>query len=182
MTPPDLVVVMRAADFAARRHIKQKRKGVAGEPYLNHLVEVANLLAEALEGSDAPLIAAGLLHDTLEDTPTRYEELEAAFGSDIASLVAELTDDKSLPRDERKRRQVETTPSKSVRARLLKIADKISNVRAIASSPPATWDVERCVQYVDWAELVVAGCRGLNGSLERGFDAAVIDAREAFSR
>jgi len=177
----DLMLVIRAADFAARRHVGQRRKGAAREPYVNHLVEVAYLIADATGGRDAALVAAGLLYDTLEDTETRYEELEALFGLDIAELVSEVTDDKSLPKAERKRRQVATAASKSERARLLKIADKTSNLRALAHSPPADWDLSRAAEYIDWAEQVVAGCRGLNERLERAFDAAVVDARAAIA-
>ncbi|HXW23337.1 MAG TPA: HD domain-containing protein, partial [Xanthobacteraceae bacterium] len=115
-------LIVAAADFAARRHAGQRRKGVAGEPYVNHLLEVAALLAEATGGRDAELVAAALLHDTLEDTATEYEELAALFGRDIAALVAEVTDDKSLPKAERKRRQIESAPAASERAKLLKIA------------------------------------------------------------
>ena len=177
-----LPLVLHAADFAARRHVQQKRKGIAGEPYVNHLIEVAELLAEATGGADAALVAAGFLHDTLEDTETEYEELEALFGADIASLVAEVTDDKSLPKAERKRRQILGAPSASPRAKLLKIADKTSNLRTLVSSPPANWDVARVADYIDWAERVVAGCRGTNATLERAFDAAVTDARAAVAK
>ena len=175
-------LIVAAADFAARRHAGQRRKGVAGEPYVNHLLEVAALLAEATGGRDAELVAAALLHDTLEDTATEYEELAALFGRDIAALVAEVTDDKSLPKAERKRRQIESAPAASERAKLLKIADKTSNVRALVVSPPTNWDVARVADYIDWAEKVVAGCRGLNPALERAFDAAATDARAAIAK
>jgi (p)ppGpp synthase/HD superfamily hydrolase len=180
MTAP-ATLIMEAADFAARRHAGQRRKGVAGEPYVNHLIEVAALLAEATGGTDATLVAAALLHDTLEDTATEYEELDARFGPEIAALVAAVTDDKSLPKTERKRRQIEGAPSAPPRAKLLKIADKTSNVRALIVSPPTNWDVARIADYIDWAEKVVAGCRGLNPMLERAFDAAVTDARAAIA-
>jgi (p)ppGpp synthase/HD superfamily hydrolase len=180
MTASDIALVTTACDFAARRHVSQRRKGVAGEPYVNHLAEVAMLLAEAT-GGDAVLVAAGFLHDTLEDTETTYDEIEARFGADMAVLVGEVTDDKSLPKAERKRRQIEGAPHKSVRARLLKIADKTSNLRALAASPPAGWDIARVADYVDWAEKVVAGCRGLNAALEQAFDAAAVQAREAIA-
>src|SRR5436190_12752844 len=176
-----LQLVTQAADFAARRHVNQKRKGSAGEPYINHLAEVAMLLASATAGEDAELVAAGFLHDTLEDTPTEYEELVAHFGATVAQIVAEVTDDKSLPKAERKQLQVDKTPAKSVRARLLKMADKTSNLRSLATSPPADWDSTRALEYVEWAERVVAGCRGLNPSLEKLFDAAAADARAAIT-
>ena len=181
MSEPGLLLAVNAADFAARRHVNQRRKGATGEPYVNHLAEVAMLLADATGGSDDALVAAGFLHDTLEDTPTEYEELAVLFGADVADLVAAVTDDKSLPKAERKRLQVEHAPKKSVRARLLKMADKISNLRSLATSPPADWDVDRALDYVEWAEGVVAGCRGLNANLERLFDAAAAEARAAIS-
>jgi (p)ppGpp synthase/HD superfamily hydrolase len=181
MSGPDTVLVTRACEFAALRHVQQRRKGVAGEPYVNHLAEVAALLAEATGGGDAVLVAAAFLHDTLEDTPTTFEELEELFGQEIAHLVGEVTDDKSLPKAERKRLQISTAPARSVRAKLIKIADKTSNVRAMASSPPAGWDISRIAEYVEWADQVVAGCRGLNATLEQAFDLAVAQARAALA-
>ena len=174
-----IVLIARAADFAARAHVGQRRKGDAQEPYINHLAEVALLLTEATGGQDPVLIAAGWLHDTLEDTDTEREELETLFGPAVASIVAEVTDDKSLVKAERKRLQVETAPRKGVQARLLKIADKTSNLRTIASSPPSGWDFARRLAYLDWAEAVVAGCRGLNAELEQAFDEAMRHARAA---
>lgn len=174
-----VVLIARAADFAARAHVAQRRKGDAQEPYINHLAEVALLLTQATGGEDATLVAAGWLHDTLEDTDTEREELETLFGPAVAAIVAEVTDDKSLVKAERKRLQVETAPHKSEQARLLKMADKTSNLRAIASSPPSGWDFARRLAYLDWAEAVVAGCRGLNPQLEQTFDEAMRHARAA---
>ncbi len=175
----DIALVARAADFASRRHVAQQRKGRAREPYVNHLAEVAGLLAETAAQPDAALVAAGWLHDTLEDTQTEREELVREFGEDVAELVAAVTDDKSLPKAERKRLQIENAPKKSARAKALKMADKTSNLRSLASSPPDDWERERMLEYVQWAERVVAGCRGVNEALERLFDAAVAAAREA---
>ena len=112
----DLVKLSQATDYAARQHIAQRRKGERAEPYINHLTEVAAMLAEATEGADLVLVIGGLLHDTVEDTDTRPEELAQRFGREVADLVQEVTDDKSLPKDVRKRLQVETTPHKAVRA------------------------------------------------------------------
>lgn len=174
-----VVLIARAADFAARAHVAQRRKGDAQEPYINHLAEVALLLTQATHGRDAALIAAAWLHDTLEDTDTEREELETLFGAEVATIVAEVTDDKSLVKAERKRLQVETAPHKSPQARLLKIADKTSNLRAIALSPPRGWDTARRIAYLDWAEAVVAGCRGGSTELERAFDDALRQALSA---
>jgi guanosine-3',5'-bis(diphosphate) 3'-pyrophosphohydrolase len=174
-----VALVTRAADFAARRHSGQVRKGTAREPYLNHLAEVAALLAETADEPDAWLVAAGWLHDTVEDTATEREELVELFGETIAAIVAEVTDDKSLPRAERKRLQIETATQKSPRARALKIADKISNIRSLIVSPPDDWERDRLIDYVDWAEKVVAGCRCVNPRLDQLFDQTVTEARKA---
>ena len=138
-----LISITHAFEFAAVKHTDQRRKGARGEPYLNHLAEVARLLVDATGGADAALIAAGLLHDTIEDTDTSYAELVAAFGTDVADLVEEVTDDKNLPKQERKRLQVEKASGKSPRARMIKIADKISNLLALQRTPPADWSETR---------------------------------------
>ncbi len=173
----DIVLLAHAADYAARQHIAQRRKGERAEPYINHLTEVAALLAEATGGTDVTLLAGGLLHDTLEDTDSTYEDLEQRFGPEIAALVAEVTDDKSLPKEDRKRLQIDKTPAKSRRAKLLKIADKTSNLRSMVSSPPKGWTPERLRDYVGWAEQVVRSCRGLNITLDAAFDQAYADAK-----
>jgi len=170
-------LVTRAAHFAAQKHRGQRRKGTAREPYVNHLADVAALLAESLESPDAALVAAGWLHDTVEDTDTEREDLVQHFGEDIAELVSEVTDDKSIPKAERKRLQVENASHKSPRARMLKIADKTSNIRSLLVSPPDDWERDRLIDYVDWAESVVAGCRGVNARLDALFDDAVREAR-----
>ena len=163
----------RALDFAARRHAGQRRKGLSAEPYVNHLTEVALLLAEASDGKDPELVMAGLLHDTIEDTDTTRAELVEAFGEEVAGLVFEVTDDTSLPREERKRRQVRTAPSKSLRARMIKLADKIANLHSIAVSPPVGWSGRRKREYVAWAREVAAACGPTNRMLEElFFDAA----------
>ncbi|MFH6785599.1 MULTISPECIES: HD domain-containing protein [Methylobacterium] len=183
MSPYDTVLrdhvalVARAADFAARRHADQRRKGAAREPYVNHLAEVAALLADTADAPNAWVVAAGWLHDTIEDTGTTHEELSSLFGPVVADLVAEVTDDKSLPKAERKRLQVERASHRSPDAKAIKIADKISNLRSMASSPPDDWDRTRVLDYVTWAERVVAGCRGTNTALESIFDQSAVAAR-----
>ena len=171
------VTLLRAADFAARRHADQRRKGESAEPYLNHLIEVASLLAETTGGGDETLLVGELLHDAIEDVGVTEAEIGEGFGDEVLALVREVTDDKSLPKEQRKRLQIETAPRKSDRAKLLKVADKTSNLRAMAVSPPAGWPLDRIRAYVDWAEAVVAGCRGLEPALDALFDDAVVQAR-----
>ena len=131
----DVVLLARAYAFAAARHGGHRRKGLAQEPYVNHLVEVAELVAEATAGADAALVAAAVLHDVVEDTRTTAEEVRDGFGEDVMALVLEVTDDKTLPKAERKRRQVVDGPHKSARAKVIKLADKISNVSALLGEP-----------------------------------------------
>lgn len=172
--------LLEAADFAARAHVQQRRKGAAQEPYVNHLLEVAWLLASCGEGDDLVLLQAALLHDTVEDTEVTPEQLTARFGAEVTAVVLEVTDDKMLPKMERKRLQVETAADKSRRARLLKIADKISNLRALKSTPPQHWEPERRRAYHLWAAQVVDRCRGLNPRLEEIFDQELEQGLVAF--
>jgi len=158
----DVRSILDAALFAAEKHAKQRRKGAAGEPYINHLIEVAQLISSVLTEPDPNLIIAALLHDTIEDVGVTKDDIVKRFGSDVADLVAEVTDDKSLPKAERKRLQIENAPKKSVRAQMIKLADKISNLRSMLNSPPADWDAERIKQYFEWAKKVVAGLSSPN--------------------
>ncbi|MCW2247692.1 (p)ppGpp synthase/HD superfamily hydrolase [Azospirillum fermentarium] len=169
---PPLLAFTRALEFAAHKHTDQRRKGLRAEPYINHLAEVAHLVAEATGGEDVEAVIAGLLHDTMEDTDTSREELEKMFGPTIAAIVSEVTDDKRLTRAERKQRQIDTAPAASPKAKLVKIADKISNLRSMKVSPPANWSLSRRREYFTWAAAVVEGLRGTNATLERLFDEA----------
>lgn len=164
-----LILLTRAVHFAARKHKDQRRKGEDAAPYFNHLSEVAELLAQNTNGSDPNLIVAGYLHDTIEDVGVTYLELMKHFGEDVATLVMEVTDDKSLPKAVRKQLQIEHAPYRSKRAQMIKIADKISNLRTIMNSPPADWDLARKQEYFEWAKKVVDGCKGANEGLEKIF-------------
>jgi (p)ppGpp synthase/HD superfamily hydrolase len=174
-----ICLISEAAEFAARRHNGMARKGRGSEPYINHLAEVANLLAAATGGRDAELIAVGWLHDAIEDTGTTHEELSEKFNERVASLVAEVTDDMRLPKSERRRLQIIDSPGKSSGAKLIKIADKISNIRARIHSDPSAEERADLKDYTDWAEQVVAGCRGGNATLDSMFDDTVKLARSA---
>ena len=171
-----IILLMRAAHFAAIKHTDQRRKGERQEPYFNHLSDVAQILAEHTNGEDPILIAGGLLHDTLEDTETTYDELVAEFGAEIADLVREVTDDTTLPKTERKRLQIENAPHKSPRAKMIKIADKISNIKSIKTSPPSHWTEERKQEYINWAKLVFKGCRGVSSNLDQDFNSALLNS------
>lgn len=168
-----VALILKAASFAAEKHRHQRRKDADASPYINHPLAVARLLANEGGIADPVIICAALLHDCIEDTDTTFDELVTHFGIDVARIVAELTDDKSLTKEARKRAQVEAIAMKSEAAKLVKIADKTCNLRDIHSSPPARWTLKRKQQYFDWAAQVVAGARGLNPALERAFDAAM---------
>lgn len=169
-------LVSEAAEFAARRHNGMARKGRGDEPYINHLAEVANLLSQA-EAGDAELVAAGWLHDTIEDTETTHDELAHRFGLRVANLVAEVTDDMGLSKSERRKKQAEDAPKKSAGAKLIKIADKISNICARMAPEPSREEREDLVDYLEFSGKVVAGCRGADAVLDRIFDETVARAR-----
>lgn len=169
--------LLQALDFAAQMHRNQRRKGADASPYINHPIQVAELLATVGGIDDAATLMAAILHDTIEDTTATREQLESRFGKEVTGLVLELTDDKLIKSDRRKMLQVEHAARLSDRAKAIKIADKTCNVRDIGSKPPPDWSVERRLAYFDWAEQVVAGCRGVNPALEASFDDSVRDSR-----
>jgi GTP diphosphokinase / guanosine-3',5'-bis(diphosphate) 3'-diphosphatase len=173
------IAVLRAADAAARWHVHQRRKGAAEEPYVNHLLEVATLVAEATDGKDPELVIAALLHDSIEDQEVPRSIIAEAFGDGVAKLVEEVTDDKKLEKQERKRLQIEHAHKKSQRAKILKLADKTSNLRAIAASPPPEWSVKRRLEYVDWARKVSTGLTGVSKWLEGEFEQAAKEAERS---
>jgi guanosine-3',5'-bis(diphosphate) 3'-pyrophosphohydrolase len=163
-------LILSALRFAADKHRHQRRKDSHESPYINHPIEVVQLLWEVGTVRDPVALAAGALHDTIEDTDTDVGELEEAFGAEVRAVVQEVSDDKSLPKQTRKRLQVEHAPAKSTRAKLVKLADKISNLGDLLDSPPADWDLVRKREYGAWARSVVAGMRGTNAALEARFD------------
>ena len=162
--------ILKALHFAAVKHRDQRRKDAEVSPYINHPIEVAELLARVGGVTDLVILQGAILHDTIEDTETTPEELEAAFGPEVRRVVEEVTDDKRLPKAERKRLQIEHATDLSERAKQIKIADKISNVQAVTQAPPADWSLERRCEYLDWTEQVVTGLRGCNQSLEYFYD------------
>jgi GTP diphosphokinase / guanosine-3',5'-bis(diphosphate) 3'-diphosphatase len=172
--------LLQAASFSARKHQSQKRKGDAGEPYINHPLEVANLLANVGRVEDYDILIAAVLHDTVEDTETTAEEITGLFGATVCGYVLEVTDDKSLPKEERKQKQIEHAPHLSTGAKQIKLGDKISNITDVTDNPPAGWSKERKIEYIDWGEKVVAGLRGVNEELENYFDETVRRARAKF--
>ncbi|PZR73566.1 MAG: phosphohydrolase [Chthoniobacterales bacterium] len=171
-------MLLAALRFAAQKHSRQRRKDADATPYINHPIAVADVLARVGGVTDLATLRAALLHDTIEDTETTSEELEQRFGEEVHLLVEELTDDKTLPKEERKRLQIEHAPSLSRRAKEIKIADKICNLGDITLAQPLDWPMQRKRDYLDWAERVVAGCRGCSPSLEDLFDSVLREKRE----
>ena len=164
--------IIRAIAFAADKHRDQRRKDANASPYINHPIALANVLANEAGVDDERVLIAAVLHDTIEDTETSEQELVRVFGQEIAAIVLEVTDDKALPKAERKRLQIENAPDISRRAKLVKLADKICNLRDVAGNQPVGWSHERKQEYFDWAKAVVDGLRGVHPELERLFDEA----------
>jgi guanosine-3',5'-bis(diphosphate) 3'-pyrophosphohydrolase len=167
-------VVAKALHFASIKHRDQRRKDGDQSPYINHPIALLHVLAWEAGISDFAVLAAAALHDTVEDTATSLDELEQEFGPEIRGVVAEVTDDKSLPKAERKALQIEHAAHASPKARQVKLADKICNIRDIAHAPPASWSLERKREYFEWAKKVVDALRGQNPVLERLFDEAFL--------
>jgi guanosine-3',5'-bis(diphosphate) 3'-pyrophosphohydrolase len=175
--PGDNILLLKAMDFGARRHAAQRRKGVEEVPYINHPIRVAWYIASIAEIQDARVLCAALLHDTIEDTSATEAELRREFGDVVTDLVLEVTDDKSLPKEERKRLQIEHASEVSEGAAQIKLADKTTNVEDIGEAPPENWTRERRREYLDWTEQVVDRLRNPNPALERRYRAALAQAR-----
>lgn len=163
-------LILKALAFAAHKHRDQRRKDVNASPYINHPIALADVLCNEGGITDENVLCAALLHDTIEDTKTTPEELAENFGKVISSIVMEVTDDKKIDKAERKRLQIEHAAHASHQAKLVKLADKISNLRDIISYPPDGWDLKRKQEYFNWAKKVVDKVRGTNVDLERIFD------------
>ena len=171
--------LVEAASFAAQRHTGHQRKGNDKQPYINHPLEVANLIANVGQVDDVDVLIAAILHDTVEDVGVTKDDIVKQFGERVAGIVMEVTDDKTLPKEERKRLQVEHAPHLSPEAKLVKLGDKISNISDVTNNPPDGWDLQRRKQYIDWGEAVGKGLRGVNGALEKKFDETIASARKA---
>ena len=166
----DLSLIFNALDFAAKKHRDQRRLDADATPYINHPIELAELLVNEGNVTDTQVLVAAILHDTVEDTQTSPRELEELFGFEIANIVMEVTDDKNLPKGERKRLQIENAAHCSVPAKLVKLADKICNLRDMSRNPPTNWTLERKQEYFDWAAEVIYQIRGVHPRLEVLFD------------
>jgi guanosine-3',5'-bis(diphosphate) 3'-pyrophosphohydrolase len=167
-----LALLLKALAFAAHKHRDQRRKDAQASPYINHPIALADVLVNEAGVTDVKVLCAALLHDTIEDTETTPEELEREFGREIAEIVIELTDNKMLKKRTRKRMQIAHAASASREAKLVKLADKICNLRDVTARPPANWDLERRREYFDWAKTVVDRLRGADPRLEAAFDRA----------
>lgn len=164
--------LLDAVMFAAERHRNQRRKDADASPYINHPIALAHLLATTGGVDDLDVLRAAVLHDTIEDTETTEDELRTRFGDAVADMVAEVTDDKSLPRPQRKALQVEHAPHKSPGAALVKLADKTCNLRDIVAAPPAGWSLARRQAYFDWPREVVDGLPPVSAVMRQAFDEA----------
>lgn len=172
--------LLKVLNFAAQKHKNQTRKD-GKIPYINHPIQVANILAQNGE-TDISLLSAALLHDTIEDTNTSEEEILENFGQEVLQIVLDCTDDKSLSKQERKDKQVSSASSKCRPAKALKIADKICNVKDISSSPPKGWSIKRKEEYLDWSAKVVNELSGTNTQLEEYFNEILSKSRAKLER
>lgn len=175
-----LNLIATALDFAAKKHRDQRRKDHAASPYINHPILLFKILAVEAKVTDEIVLASALLHDTVEDTDTTFEEIERHFGSVIASIVKEVTDDMSLPRLKRKEQQVQHAPNLSQEAALVKYADKIANLRDLMCAPPLHWSLERKIQYCDWSVQVIQNISPSHPQLSALFEATVKDFKQKY--
>ena len=175
-------LIKKALAFATKKHKNHTRQDKEKSSYIVHPIDVRHILSDVGGVENAEVLAAALLHDTLEDTSTTREELIENFGQTVCSLVEEVSDDKTLPRQTRKDLQIQHAPQLSEGAVLIKLGDKISNVTDITHTPPTNWDCSRCLGYLDWAEEVIQNCPKVNTALENHFAAVIAMGREIISK
>lgn len=168
--PTEAQQLLKCVKFASDKHKTQKRKNPEQTPYINHPVNVANILANEANITDIKVLQAALLHDTVEDTDTSFDEIESEFGEEIRNIVDEVTDDKTLPKQKRKQLQIEHAPTCSKKAKLVKLADKLDNLRDLERIAPIGWSTERVEEYFQWSKRVVDGLRGTDRYLEEQLD------------
>ena len=171
-------LILKATHFAAQKHRDQRRKDKHNSPYIIHPISVALAIAQIGDVDDPEILAAALLHDTIEDTDTTSEELEEQFGEQVCKYVLEVSDDKNLPKSERKKRQIEHAKTLSKGAALIKLGDKISNVTDVINKPPSDWDINRRKAYLDWAEAVIKNCPQVNEKMENNFQEVLSSDRK----
>lgn len=174
LTYPEINLIVKALNFAARKHRDQRRKDVLASPYINHPIQLMHVLVSEAQVLNVGAIVGAILHDTIEDTHTTADEITGHFGRDIADIVLEVTDDKALSKRERKQAQIDHAPHLSYEAKLVKFADKICNLRDMMNHPPANWDLKRRQEYFDWAKSVIDQMRGTHTRLEQLFDAIYV--------
>lgn len=169
---PRYADLLTAISFAADKHRNQRRKDAESTPYINHPLQLACLLATEGGVDDVDTLIAAVLHDTVEDTETTHAELVERFGRGVADIVAEVTDDTSLPKADRKRMQIRHAPHMSNEAALVKLADKTCNLRDVANRAPKGWSLERKQEYFDWGRAVVSKLPLVNAKMLAAFEAA----------
>jgi len=177
ITEDSISALWQALRFAADKHRTQRRKDEEASAYINHPLQVATTLWEVGKVRDMVIIIGGLLHDTMEDTQTTPTEIETLFGAEVLAVVQEVTDDKSLPKSQRKQLQIQNAPHQSWRAKHIKLADKICNLDDLLHHPPHTWPRQQRWEYIDWTEQVVVGLRGTNPALEAHYDTLLTTAK-----
>lgn len=174
----DVSLLLQALTFSATKHRDQRRKDREASPYINHPIQVVDILWRIGQVRNPAVLAAALLHDTLEDTETTAAEIAALFGPEVLALVQEVSDDKRLPKAVRKQLQIEHAVHASVNAKYIKLADKICNVHDLHHSPPVAWPLQRRREYLAWTARVVEGLRGTHQALEALYDTTLSAAQQ----
>lgn len=170
MSTENLSKLLNAINYAIKNHGLQTRKSDETTPYVTHCISVASYLTSIAGITDIEVIMAAVLHDVVEDTDAKYKEIECLFGKRVASIVAQVSDDRLLSKVERKKLQVRNAPTKCYEAKLVKLADKLHNLSDLLQNPPHGWSPDIIRGYFVWSHAVVAGLRGTNSPLEEELD------------
>ncbi|MFZ9848658.1 MAG: HD domain-containing protein [Flavobacteriales bacterium] len=165
----NLQLLFKALNYSAEQHKAQRRKGMESVPYINHPIKVTNIITQFIPDASDDLICAAILHDVVEDTDATIDDIKNKFGDAIASIVQEVTDDKSISKAESRRKQIENAPKLSYNAKIIRVCDKISNVRDICGENIPDWDYKTKIEYLNWAEQVVYALDKFHEELQFAF-------------
>lgn len=170
MNEGDIHIVLEAVGFAAEGHNGQLRENPEKTPYIIHPIRVTEHLMTIANVHERDILVAALLHDTVEDTKITFADIQKSFGTTAEGYVRELTDNMSLPQEERMKLQIETAPKKSLAAAQIKLADKYDNLKSLQSNPPATWDQKKIDEYFLSAKKVTSSLPAANVPLKKAVD------------
>jgi len=171
----DAEAVLGAAIFATEKHKSQVRSNEKKTPYIIHPIEVADLVMKIGHVYDKDVLITALLHDVMDDTQTTYEQITSLYGTKVSSYLEEMTSKQGLSLKEQKKQQIMQAFRQNPSVAIIKLSDKLSNLKTLATSPPPSWSRDRIDQYFQWAQTVIENLPESNQLLKKAVKNVISD-------